>query len=109
MNVVEIDSEKLEKREGVSAKGTPYTVWKQTGYIVVYDPETNLPKKYPAEFSITHREDKPYPKGIYFLSPASVSVGNWGALDMFIELVTPDQFREMVMPVLTQYCKKAAA
>lgn len=79
---VEIDSEEILSRSGVSKEGKPWNIREQKGYIV-------LPaSKYPKEIKIRLEDNAPpYSKGYYTVSPASFYVGRFESLEIDLKLL----------------------
>lgn len=59
-------------REGISAKGNPYKLLSQVGWIF-------LNARFPVEFKIRLNEGQlAYPAGDYFLGSSSLKIGGYG-------------------------------
>ena len=79
---IEIKSNLITEQSGTSAKGKPYTLYKQSGYAYTYDQHGKL-NPYPERFEmLVPKEGKPYEVGFYILSPASFFVGDFHQLNV---------------------------
>jgi hypothetical protein len=94
---VEITSEQVTEREGVSGElsknpGKPFKTRKQTAYLH-RDGQT-----YPDRFEISLGDLKPYKPGHYALAPQSYKVGKFGDLEI-------DRFNLLLLPLPASMAK----
>lgn len=106
MIIYEIEDAKVTERTW-QKDGRSGVSRSQMAYAATYDMETGKRKKYPVETKIRLAADQlPYAPGLYMLSPASLYVGEYDAMQVSPQLITAEAFMQMIASDVAQLKKQ---